>query len=192
MVLHDSTNEAGKSMTAKSEFLLNFWKSRVDLLMPYVEFDPNKSKFTDICKFAEKHGTPMRKFDFNEPLRHVKNMMWLKGSQVVMSRPLRDKRNEFIKDILIVGKDVKRNEIVLGMKKTYNNYTRIVPLYKDGLNLITSIRFMANNRPSKYPLIAPSSLDRHVQEAMKDMHDVDLVHVDFSLNAADVLKAIEA
>lgn len=192
-LLHDTMFPSDRPLEEKTEFLVKMWASRDDIgYKPYVEFNPNKIRYVDLCKHAEKYGTPILKVDINDPLSRIKNILWLKGSEIVMSRPLRDKRNTFIKDVMIVGKDIKRNEIVLGLKKSWKNYTRIIPLYENGLNFVASIRYMTVNKPTKYPLVTLGTLERIIQEKMDAMKEIDLVYADFMLPVPELLEIIEA
>jgi hypothetical protein len=170
--------------------LINSWKNRPDLpVVPYIEFNPNEMVFKDVAKLAEKYGHPAVTYDLVDPMKRQRDILWLKKSLVVMKRPLRDKRNAFIKDMLFIGKDIKRNEVVLGLKKESKTwkYNRIVPLYANGLYFSAAVRFMAEEKPARSPLISDVTFDRFVQEAMQTMRDVDLVSADITMDAKDLI-----
>ena len=177
--------------------LINSWKNRPDLpVVPYIEFDPNKMTFKDITKLAEKYGPPPIQYSLNDPVKRKKDIFWLKKSIIVMKRPRRDERNSFSKDIILVGKDIKRNEVVLGLKKASTaasktwNYSRIIPLYQNGLYFAASIRYMAESKPARSPLISDVTFDRFVQETMTGMQGMDLVNADITMKAKDLVDLV--
>lgn len=190
-LLHDTMHASDRTLAEKSEFLMKMWASRNDLYSPYIEFDPNKIRFIDTCKHAESFGPPVVKFNLNDPLKRTRDIAWLKGSEIIMKRPRRKERNKFILDMIVIGKDIKRNEIVLGLKKSIRNYTRIIPLHDNGVNFVSSIRYMTMNKPTKYPLVAPTTIERLVQEHADAMKNIELVQVDFMLTVPEVLEALE-
>lgn len=184
-----ATGEGGGStLTGKSNALLNMWmKGRNDLpLNPYMEFDPNKVEFKDIIHIAGKYGHPMVKYDIVDPMKRPKDIMWLKKAHVHMKRVKREKRGEFREDMVILGKDIKRNDIVIGMKKTFGNYSRIVPLYKGGLYFVTAFRFMSEVKPTRYPVITRTTLERMIEEKMSEMKDMDMAFFDLTMKMRDI------
>jgi len=174
--------------------LISSWKNRPDLpVVPYIEFNPNNLTFKDIAKFAEKYGPPPIQYTLNDPIKRPRDILWLKKSLVLMKRASRDKHNAYYKDVLFIGKDVKRNEVVLGMKKEAPkssakqwNYNRIVPLYQNGLYFAASLRYMADSKPARSPLISDVTFDRFVQEEMARMQGMDLVSADITMNLKDL------
>jgi hypothetical protein len=184
----DALNDGGgRSMPEKALALLRMWMNgRNDLPeIPYTEFDPKQTTYKNMLDIATKYGPPMVKYDLHDIMKRQRNMMWLKGSHVIMKRPSRDKRDSFYYDILVVGKDSVRNEVVIGMKKSVGNgVSRIIPLHSNGLYLVTSIMFMTEVRPSKFPVITGVTLDRLVMERAKAMEPVDMVFCDITNNTS--------
>jgi hypothetical protein len=183
IMLNALDEPAGKKTSNDlSMVLLKMWLTgRNDLSeWPYIEYDPNKEPYERAVALSTKFGPSMTIYDTADLMKLQKDIMWMKGASIACRRWDRNKQNIFHTDVLLVGKDIKHGEIVIGMKKSVNDYARIIPLHNKGVNFMTSVRFMAERKPSKFPLIAPVTLERMIQEKIAKLKTVEFVFCELS------------
>jgi hypothetical protein len=173
--------------------LLKSWESRDDLSgIIYREFDPKKVNLQDIKGITKQFGYT-EQLELDDPIKRPNDIMWLKGSHALMKRPSQNDPSKLNWDLLIVGKDIKHDQIVLGMKKTWKNYARIIPLKSKGVHLITSIMFAIKKRPSIYPLITMTTMRSNIMKGVRAINasGMDLVYCPITLDFNAFLRRLD-
>ncbi len=163
-----------KTFSDISDKMVSLWLNRDDI--EYFIFNPNEKDAEEIVQITKEKGITL-KYEKDSPMSRKEDIRWVKGSHVYIERPLRDNEDKKIRQLLIIGKDIRYDEVVLGMKKTWKDYSMIVPLHKRGLSFVTALKYMILNRPdTRYPLIAMETFNNKLIEKIREIKNFELVY----------------
>jgi len=90
------------------------------------------------------------KYNKEDPQNRIEDLYWIKNSMVEYTRILTDNKLNIIgtsHQCFIVGYDIRYKTVVIGFKKSYNNYFTIIPLADNGVHLINSFVYSVYFKP---------------------------------------------
>lgn len=148
-------------------------------------------------KMSEVFNAALRKnqiynYYYPEPLSRINDFQWLKFSNINFNRPIikDEKQVGKITQLIAIGKDIKWNYPVIGFRKSWDNYTSIIPLVdtiksddgklieKFGLAIATTIQFLVYHKPP-VRFITSEYYERNVIKLRRFFDDAPLMKLNF-------------
>lgn len=183
ITLIDSMNNGGDStIKDQATFLARSWEGTAQLQAnPYVGFNPQEVGFVKMLDYANKLGyTDI--IERREPIWSEDDIQWLKGCSITMKRAFQENDSQITREMVILGKDTRYNQVVVGLKKEFTwkrqSYARIVPLKGNGSYFLACLLTMISHPPSdgkrRYNVISATTFERKLQENVKKLGGLEL------------------
>lgn len=165
----------------------------------YIERNFHEFNEEKVIEISRKNGTFLTS-TIEDPVYNTSVIRWLQGSVIFYKRAREDGAHKsYIDQIITIGKDIKNNYIVIGFRKSWDNYGTIIPLLRNTVEqFLSAIAYLIYHPPWNYKtrtpidFILPEYAETEVQRYLMQFRTPNLLALDFfGLPIADLQLKLE-